>query len=92
MKMASFERAQKIFNNWEKEAFRAAHHEDYMFIREFEMVTLEDHVESVDEVMRNGYDVHKRWTLMHENEYVEEVRWEEDDEIVTHVSLKKDGL
>jgi repressor of nif and glnA expression len=92
MKMASFERAQKIFNNWDKEAFRAAHHEDYMFIREFEMVTLEDHVESVDEVMRNGYDVHKRWTLMHENEYVEEVRWEEGDEIVTHVSLKKDGL
>ena len=58
MKMASFERAQKIFNNWDKEAFRAVHHEDYMFIREFEMVTLEDHVESVDEVMRNGYDVH----------------------------------
>ena len=54
MKMASFERAQKIFNNWDKEAFRAVHHEDYMFIREFEMVTLEDHVESVDEVMRNG--------------------------------------
>ena len=46
--MASFERAQKIFNNWDKEAFRAAHHEDYMFIREFEMVTLEDHIESVD--------------------------------------------
>ena len=42
--MASFERAQKIFNNWDKEAFRAAHHEDYMFIREFEMVTLEDHI------------------------------------------------
>ncbi len=32
-----------------------------------------------------------RCTLMHENEYVEEVRWEEDDEIVTHVSLKKTG-
>ena len=90
--MASFERAQKIFNNWDKEAFRATHYEDYMFIREFEMVTLEDHIENVDEVMRNGYDVHKRWTLMHENEYVEEVRWEDGDEIVTHVSLKKDGL
>ena len=56
------------------------------------MVTLEDHIESVDEDMRNSYDVHKRWTLMHENEYVEEVRWEEGNEIVAHVSLKKDGL
>ena len=53
------------------------------------MVILEYHIESVDEVMRNGYDAHKRWTLIHENEYVEEVRWEDGDEIVTYVSLKK---
>ena len=84
--MASFERAQKIFNNWDKEAFRVVHHEDYMFIGEFEMVTLEDHIESVDEVMRDGYDVHKCWKLMHENEYVEEVRWEDGDQVITHVS------
>ena len=50
------------------------------------MVTFEDHIECVDEVMRNGYDLHRRWTLIHENEYVEEVHWEDDDEIVTHVS------
>ena len=60
-------RTQKIFNNWENEAFCAVHYDHYMFIREFEMVTLEDHIESVDEDMRNSYDVHKRWTLMHEN-------------------------
>ncbi len=39
---------QKIFDNWDKEAFRAAHHPVYMFIREFEMVTLEDHVDTID--------------------------------------------
>ena len=82
----------KIFDNWDKEAFRAAHHPDYMFIREFEMVTLEDHVDTIDQLMQNGYDVHKRWTLIHENDYIDEIRWEEENEIVTHVSLIKDGL
>tara|TARA_A200000113_G_scaffold117200_1_gene105133 strand:+ start:227 stop:541 length:315 start_codon:yes stop_codon:yes gene_type:complete len=88
----AFAYMQKIFNAWDKEAFRAAHHEDYMFIREFEMVTLDDHIDTVDEFMRSGYDIHKRWTLIHENDYVGEVRWEEGDEIVTHVTLLKDGL
>ena len=45
---------QKIFDNWDKEALRAAHHPDYMFIREFEMVTLEDHVDTIDQLMQNG--------------------------------------
>ncbi len=83
---------QGIFDNWDKEAFKAAHHPDYMFIREFEMVTLDDHVETIDGLMQKGYDVHKKWTLIHENDYVSEVRWEENDEIVTHCILKKDGL
>tara|TARA_E500000075_G_scaffold46082_1_gene41416 strand:+ start:1109 stop:1453 length:345 start_codon:yes stop_codon:yes gene_type:complete len=90
-KMA-FAYMQKIFNARDNEAFRAAHHEDYMFIREFEMVTLDDHIDTVDEFMRSGYDIHKRWMLIHENDYVGEVRWEEGDEIVTHVTLLKDGL
>ena len=83
---------QKIFDNWDKEAFIAAHHPDYMFIREFEMVTPEDHVDTIDQLMQNGYDVHKRWMLIHENDYIDEIRWEENNEIVTHVSLVKDGL
>ena len=88
----AFADMQKIFNAWDKEVFRAAHHEDYMFIREFEMVTLDDHIDTVDEFMRSGYDIHKRWTLIHENDYVGEVRWEEGDEIITHVTLLKGGL
>ncbi len=88
----AFADMQKIFNAWDKQVFRAAHHEDYMFIREFEMVTLDDHIDTVDEFMRSGYDIHKRWTLIHENDYVGEVRWEEGDEIITHVTLLKGGL
>ena len=88
----AFADMQKIFNAWDKEAFRAAHHEDYMFIREFVMVTLDDHIDTVDEFMRSGYDIHKSWTLIHENDYVGEVRWEEGDEIITHVTLLKGGL
>ena len=82
---------QKIFNNCDKEASRAANHPDCMFIREFEMVTLEDHVDTIDQLLQNGYDVHKRWTLIHENDYIDEIRWE-DNEIVTHVSFVKYGL
>ena len=88
----AFADMQKIFNAWDKQVFRAAHHEDYMFIREFEMVTLDDHIDTVDEFMRSGYDIHKRWTLIHENDYVGEVRWEEGDDIITHVTLLKGGL
>lgn len=85
-------RMNEIFNDWDKEAFREMHHPEYMFIRETEMVTLDDHVETIDELKRNGYDIEKRWTTIHENDYVSEVRWEEDDDIVTHVVLLKDGL
>lgn len=85
-------RINEIFNNWDKSAFRAMHHLDYMFIREFEMVTVDDHVDAVDQLMQEGYDVHKKWTTIHENDYVSELRWDEGDEVVTHVSLLKDGL
>ena len=32
------EKMMDIFSNWDKEAFRAAHNPDYMFIRETELV------------------------------------------------------
>ena len=90
--MTVSKRINEIFHNWDKEAFRAMHHPDYMFIREFEMVTVNDHVETLDQAMKDGYDVHTRWTTIHENDYVSELRWEEGNEVVTHVSLLKEGL
>ena len=49
-----------IFSNWDEEAFRAAHHPGYMFVREFEMVTLDEQVEIMDGFKQQGYDVEKR--------------------------------
>ena len=54
------EKMTDIFSNWDKEAFRAAHHPDYMFIREFEMVTLDEHVEIMDGLKQQGYHMEKR--------------------------------
>ena len=75
--------------DWDKNEFRKLFHEDFMFIREFEMVTLDDHVDTIDGLMKQGYKIHKKWTLIHENDYVSEVCWEENDEVVTHCILKK---
>ena len=61
-------------------------------VEEFEMVTVNDHIETLDQAIKDGYDVHKRWTTIHENDYVSELRWEEGNEVVTHVSLLKEGL
>ena len=86
------EKIKDIFINWDKEAFRAAHHPDYMFVREFEMVTLDEHVNIIDQAKRDGYDVEQRWKEIHEEDHVAIIRWKEGSEVITHVSLIKDGL
>ena len=64
----------RIFDNCDKEAFKAANHPDYMLVREFELVALEDHVEIIDGLMQQGSDIHKKWAIIHENYYVSQVR------------------
>ena len=46
---------QGIFESWDKEAFLAELHPDYMFIGNFEMLTLKDHIETIDGLMQQGY-------------------------------------
>ena len=58
--MGLSEKMMDIFSNWDKETFRAAYHPDYMFVREFEMVTLDEHVEFMDGLKQQSYDVEKR--------------------------------
>tara|TARA_B100001093_G_C26592706_1_gene912252 strand:- start:147 stop:458 length:312 start_codon:yes stop_codon:yes gene_type:complete len=82
----------EIFSNWDKEAFRAAHHADYMFVRELEMVTLDEHVEIMDGLKQQGYDVEKRVQVIHEDDHVGIIRYDEGEETVSNVSLVKDGL
>ena len=48
----------EIFTNWDKEAFKEMHHEDFMFIRETELLTLDDQVDTIDRLVREN-DYHK---------------------------------
>ena len=95
--MSFFEKSGEIMQNWDKNEFRKLFHEDFMFIREFEMVTLEDHINNIDIFMTEQDRTkmmaeRRRNSLIHENRFVTEVRWEEGGEIVTNVFLKKEGL
>ena len=95
--MSFFEKAGDVLANWNKEEFRKLFHEDFLFIRETELVTLDDHINNFDKFMfkpENAKELieRRRNALVHENDFVTEVRFEEKGEIVTNVFLKKDGL
>ena len=83
-----------VFSNWDKETFRDIHHEDFMFIRETELLTLDEQVENIDRLIREndfGKQFVKIANLIHQNDYVSEVRWQEGNEIITSVTLIKNG-
>ena len=81
-----------IFKNFDPDAFRALHHEEFMVVRELELSTLDDHCEIINELaIKPDWDWHKKAEVVHENFYCVEWRWQDGDEIVTNVSLKKDG-
>ena len=46
--MGMFEKSRQVFRNWDLEAFRDLRHEDFFFIREIELLTLDEHVENID--------------------------------------------
>ena len=83
-----------VFANWDKEVFRSIHNEDFMFIRETELLTLDDQVDTIDRLVREN-DYHKFFLknaeLIHENSYVSEGRWREGNEVITSVTLIKNG-
>ena len=37
----------ELRQNWDKEKFRNLHHEDFLFIRETELLNHDDHVENI---------------------------------------------
>ena len=95
--MSFFEKAGDVLADWNKEEFRKLFHEDFLFIRETELVTLDDHMNNLDKFMskpENAKELieRRRNALVQENHFVTEVRWKENGEIVTNVFLKKDGL
>ena len=77
--MSLSQKYKAVFANWDKEVFRDIHHEDFMFIRETELLTLDDHVENLDKLAltTNFLKNTQNGQLIHENEYVFENRWKE---------------
>ncbi len=95
--MSFFEKTGEVIADWNKEEFRKLFHEDFLFIRETELVTLDDHINNFDKFMSKPEKAkelieRRRNALVHENHFVTEVRWEEKGEIVTNVFLKKTVL
>ena len=83
-----------VFTEWNKEVFRDIHHEDFMFIRETELLTLDEHVENIDKLVSEedfGKKFLRMAELVHENDYLTEWRWCEGGETVTAVILTKNG-
>jgi len=78
---------------WNKEKYRDVHHEDFLFIKETELLTRDEHVENIDRLINEGQfnSFTQKSKLVHENEFVLETRWQDDNEIVTRVYMLKDG-
>ena len=92
--MSVREKFKAVFQEWDKETFRDIHHEDFMFIRETELLTLDEHVENIDRLVREedfGRNFNKIANIVHENDYVSEYSWRDGNENVTTVVLTKFG-
>ena len=78
--------------NWDKKIFRELHHEDFLFIRETELLTRDEHVDNIDRLVREkDFFRNFKSQLIHENEFISEARWQDGEEIVTRVFLMKQG-
>ena len=51
------------------------------------MVIMEEHVEIMDGLKQQGYDVEKRWQVIHADDHVAIIRYDEGEETVNNVSL-----
>lgn len=91
--MSLFDKMLDCFENYDPQSFRALHHEEFMFIRELQLVDLDEQCEIMNGLFKNpNFHPLENAELIHENHYTCEFRWDENDEVVTNVVLKKDGL
>ena len=93
-KMTSFARNREIFSadKWDSIAFKNCFHEEFMFVRETDLVTRDEFCASIDNLMEQGKLDWQNIELIHENDHVMETKWIDGDELVVRVNLKKDGL
>lgn len=69
------------------------HHEDFMFIRETELLVLDNHITFIDELAsKREMDWHTKATLSHKDEYLIAACWEQEGKIIMNVHVKKGGL
>ena len=91
--MSLFQKQADVFYNWDREVLRSLHHEDFMSIRETELLTLNEHVATIDELARKGkMDWHSKAIILNEDDFFMAARWEQEGDIITNVHLKKHGL
>ena len=50
--MSMFQQLIECFNNWDEETFKELHHEDFMFIRETELLNRDEHVSNVSRLVK----------------------------------------
>ena len=51
--MSMFQQLIECFNNWDEETFKELHHEDYMFIRETELLNRDEESLSTYQYLRS---------------------------------------
>ncbi|XXK36087.1 hypothetical protein ACMAY8_07675 [Rhodobacteraceae bacterium nBUS_22] len=92
--MSLFDKSVALFENkYDPEKFRELHHEEFMFIRETQLVDLDEQCEIINGLAQDP-EFHPLRTaeLVHENHYALEFRWEDNGQVITNLTLKKDGL
>ena len=94
--MSFSEKIQAVMENWNEEEFKKLHDPEFMFIRQTELITLDEWITNMEEYAMSGayaknVKERRRTSLIHENRHVTEWRWEEGSELVTHVCIKKRG-
>ena len=93
--MSVYEKYFDVYSNWDLEKFKNIHHEDYMFVRETELLTRDEHVESFAKLVNDptwNWDWFKNVQVLYEDEHVLLTRWQDKGDIVTNTTLIKDRL
>ena len=66
--MTLFQKYVEVFTDWDVDAFRGLHHEDFMFVRETDLLNLDEHIEIIDKLVRDGQmNWHKRQSFWYQS-------------------------
>ena len=93
--MSLFGKSVACFDDYHSNIFRSLNHPEFMFIRELQFLDLDEQCEIINQKVKDNPNIHpfrlRNVQLIHENHYSMESRWEENGEMVTNLTLKKDS-